>query len=56
MTMHDDSDLQLLERDLRKLAEPQAQDEGVRLAVRRRLAAQLRPRRQRRRLPMRIAV
>jgi hypothetical protein len=56
MTMHDDSDLQLLERDLRRLAEPQPQDERVRLAVRRQLAAQLRPRRQPRRLPVRIAV
>ena len=34
MTMHDDPDLELLERDLRKLAEPQQDDEQIRLAVR----------------------
>ena len=56
MTMHDEPDLESLERDLRQLAEPQAHDERVRLAVRGRLAARLRPRRQRRRLPVRIAV
>jgi hypothetical protein len=60
MTMHDDSDLQLLERDLRRLAEPRDEDDRVQLALRRQLAAQLRPRPRRqpprrRRLPMRIA-
>jgi hypothetical protein len=54
MTMHDDSDLELLERDLWKLAEPRDDDEWVRLALRRRLARRLRPR-PRRRLRMRLA-
>lgn len=54
MTIHDDSDLELLERDLWKLAEPRAGDEWVRLALRRRLADRLRPR-SCRRLRMRIA-
>jgi hypothetical protein len=54
MTIHDDSDLELLERDLWKLAEPQDDDERVRLALRRQLAGRLRPR-PRPRLRLRIA-
>ena len=44
MTMHDDSQLELLERDLQRLAEPRDDDERVRLAVRRQLAARDVPR------------
>jgi hypothetical protein len=54
MTIRDDSDLDLLERDLQKLAQPRDDDEWVRLALRRRLADQSRPR-PHRRLRMRIA-
>jgi hypothetical protein len=54
MTMHDDSQLELLERDLKALAEPREEDERVRLAVRRQLAAGVAPRP--RRPPMRIAL
>ncbi len=49
MTMHDDPGLELLERDLRKLAEPREDDEQIRLAVRAQLDGQLRPRPPRRR-------
>ena len=47
MTMYDDSQLELLERDLQRLAEPRDEDELVRRAVRRQLAAKAatRPRR-----------
>lgn len=63
MTMHDDPSLELLERDLQRLAEPRAEDELVRLAIRSQLAdrsappelAAPRPRRQRRR-PARIVL
>jgi hypothetical protein len=61
VSIHDDSDLKLLERDLRKLAEPRTEDEWIRQALRTQLVGQLRPRpgqlrpRQRRRRPMRIA-
>lgn len=58
MTMHDDPDLLLLERDLKQLAEPRDEDERVRLAVRAELVARLRPRalpRRRRRRPLRVA-
>jgi hypothetical protein len=55
MTLHDDSDLELLEHDLRKLAEPQDDDEGVRRALRAQLAGRLRPR-PRRRVRVRIVV
>jgi hypothetical protein len=54
VTIHDDSDLELLERDLWQLAEPREDDERVRLALRRELAGRLRPR-PRRRLRIRIA-
>ena len=54
MTIHDDSDLELLERDLWQLAEPRDDDELVRLALRRELDERLRPR-PRRRLRIRIA-
>ena len=59
MTMHDDPDLRLLERDLQQLAEPRDEDERVRLAVRAELEARLRPRplpRRRRRRSLRLAV
>ena len=55
MTMHEDSPLQLLERDLQRLAEARVEDERVRLAVRRQLAARVAPA-PRRRLSMRIAL
>jgi len=55
MTMHDDSQLELLERDLQRLAEPREEDELVRLAVRRQLAAMTAPGPRRRR-SVRIAV
>jgi hypothetical protein len=55
MTMNDDSNVQLLERDLRTLAEPRAEDELIRLAVREQLARKLRPRARRRR-SIRLAV
>ena len=55
MTMHDDSQLELLERDLQRLAEPRDEDEHVRLAVRTVLAARAAPRPQRRR-PRRPAI
>ena len=53
MTMYDDSQLELLERDLQRLAEPRDEDELVRRAVRRQLAAKAAPR-PRRRLSMRM--
>jgi hypothetical protein len=56
MAMHDDRDLQLLEDDLRKLAEPRDEDEVLRLAVRDQLSAMWRPQPPRRRLSMRLAV
>jgi hypothetical protein len=55
MTMHDDSQLELLERDLQRLGEPRDEDERVRRAVRKQLAARTAPR-PRRRLSMRIAL
>ena len=48
MTIYDDSQLQLLERDLQRLAEPRDEDEHVRRAVRKRLAAKAAPRPRRR--------
>lgn len=54
MTLHDDSNLQVLERELRALAAPHEGDERVRLAIRRELATQLRP--QPRRLRRRLAL
>jgi hypothetical protein len=56
MTMHDDSHLQLLEHDLMRLAEPREEDERVRLALRRQLAARAAPRPPWRRLSVRIAL
>lgn len=55
MTMHDDSRLELLERDLQRLADPRDEDERVRRAVRRQLATRAAPR-PRRRLSRRIAL
>jgi hypothetical protein len=55
MTRPDDSALELLEHDLRRLAEPRPEDERLRLAVREQLAAQTVPR-PRRRLSIRVAV
>jgi len=57
MTTHDDSDLQVLERDLWLLAEPRDGDEQLRLTVRRQLAAAARPqpRRSPRRAPRWVA-
>jgi hypothetical protein len=55
MTMNDDSNLQLLERDLRSLAEPRAEDDLIRLAVRQQLETKLHSR-PRRRLSIRIAL
>ncbi|MFZ1992550.1 MAG: hypothetical protein WAU75_00455 [Solirubrobacteraceae bacterium] len=49
MTIHDDLDLELLERDLRQLAEPREDDEQIRLAIRAQLDGRLRPRPPRRR-------
>jgi hypothetical protein len=48
MTMHDDSQLELLERDLRALAEPREKDERLRLVVRSHVAAGATPRPRRR--------
>ena len=48
MTIHDDPELELLERDLRQLAEPREDDQRIRLAVRAELGARMRPRRHRR--------
>ncbi|MBV9196939.1 MAG: hypothetical protein JO168_22605 [Solirubrobacterales bacterium] len=50
MTMNDNSHLELLERDLERLARPRAGDERVRLALRGQLSARVAPR-PRRRLP-----
>jgi hypothetical protein len=55
MTMHDDSQLELLERDLQRLAAPRDEDEGLRRAVRVQLVAKVAPRPRRRR-SMRIAI
>jgi hypothetical protein len=55
MTMHDDPGLELLERDLRQLAEPREDDEQIRRAVRTQLDVRMRPGR-RRRVSRRIAV
>jgi hypothetical protein len=55
MTLHDDSDLQLLERDLRLLAAPRDEDERIRLALREQLDLP-RPRRPRRRMKLRVAL
>src|SRR5581483_10037479 len=51
MTMHDDSNLELLERELTALAAPREDDQRLRLALRDELATILsrRPRRPRRR-------
>jgi hypothetical protein len=48
MTMHDESQLELLERDLQRLAEPRDEDERLRRAVRRQLATRAAPRQRRR--------
>jgi hypothetical protein len=53
MTMHDDSNLELLERDLTALAVPREGDERLRLALRDELGATLRPRPVRRRFSIR---
>jgi hypothetical protein len=53
MTPHDDTSLQVLERELHALAAPQESDERIRAATRRRLAEQVRPKPVRR--PRRIA-
>jgi hypothetical protein len=55
MTMHDDSHVQLLERDLKRLAEPREDDDRVRLAIRAQLRVTDAPRPRRRR-SMRIAL
>jgi hypothetical protein len=55
MTMNDDSNTQVLERDLRTLAGPRGEDEQVRLALRAQLEARVRPR-PRRRLTTRVAL
>ncbi len=55
MTTHDDSNVHLLERDLKMLAEPRQDDERLRRALRGRLATRLQSR-PRRRLSMRIAL
>jgi hypothetical protein len=55
MTMHDKSDLQLLERDLKRLSEPRGDDEQLRLAIRTQLAVSHAPR-PRRRLSIRITL
>jgi hypothetical protein len=55
MTMHDDSQLKQVERDLQRLAEPRDEDERLRRAVRQQLAARAAPRPRGRR-PMRIAL
>lgn len=55
MTLHDDSRLELLERDLQRLAEPRDEDERIRRVVRRQLAARAAPRPPRR-LSARIAL
>jgi hypothetical protein len=55
MTMHEDPDLQVLERDLWRLTEPQEDDERLRQALRAQLAAGVRPR-QRRRLSVRVVL
>jgi hypothetical protein len=56
MTMHDDSNLELLERDLTALAAPREDDERLRLALREDLVASLRARPARRRLSARSAL
>ena len=48
MTMHDESNLQRLERDLQALAKEQENDERLRLEIRRQLAERLQPRSSRR--------
>lgn len=55
MTMHDGAQLELLERDLQRLAAPREEDERVRRALRTQLAARSTPRRQRR-LSMRVTL
>jgi hypothetical protein len=55
MTMSEDSNPELLERDLWALAEPRAEDELIRVVVRQQLVTQLRPR-PRRRLSLRMAI
>lgn len=55
MTMHDDSNLRLLERDLRALAARREDDERLRLALRAELLAPPRPHTARRRLSAREA-
>ena len=42
MTMHDDSNLELLERDLTALAAPREDDQRIRVALRDELATTLR--------------
>lgn len=54
MTMHDDPELQLLEEDLRRLAEPREGDGRLMVVLRDELSARWRPRRQRRRLAIRL--
>ncbi|MGN6870837.1 MAG: hypothetical protein ACTHMY_20785 [Solirubrobacteraceae bacterium] len=56
MTMHDDSNLELLERDLTALSAPREADERLRLALRGELAATLRSRPARRRRSIRFPI
>jgi hypothetical protein len=49
MTMHDDSQLELLERDLRRLVAPRDEDERVRRGLRRQLVSRVAPPPRRRR-------
>jgi hypothetical protein len=56
MTMRDDSELRVLERDLRMLAEPREGDESLRVAIRAQLTATPHPRRLRRPLGIRLTV
>jgi hypothetical protein len=55
MTLHDESNLRLLERELSALAEPQEEDQRIRDALRAQLAIRLQPR-PRRRLSLRVAL
>lgn len=56
MTMHDDSNLELLERDLTALSAPREADERLRLALRDELTATLRSRSARRRRSIRFPI
>jgi hypothetical protein len=56
MSIHDDSDLDLLERDLQKLAQPRGSDAELHLALRGQLAKTWQARSPRRRPPRRVAL